>query len=121
MNILFIGDIMGEPGRRVLLKHLSKAIKDYHIDLVVGNGENAAGGFGITPDIAEELFDLGLSAITLGNHAWDKREAMEYLQKESRVIRPANYPDGVPGKGTCVMARRRDCRRACRQNRKEPA
>lgn len=94
---------MGEPGRRVLLKHLSKAIKDNHIDLVVGNGENAAGGFGITPDIAEELFDLGLSAITLGNHAWDKREAMEYLQKESRVIRPANYPDGVPGKGTCVI------------------
>lgn len=94
---------MGEPGRRVLLKHLSKVIQDYHIDLVVGNGENAAGGFGITPDIAEELFDLGLSAITLGNHAWDKREAMEYLQKESRVIRPANYPDGVPGKGTCVI------------------
>jgi len=94
---------MGEPGRRVLLKHLSKAIHDYHIDAVVGNGENAAGGFGITPDIAEELFDLGLSAITLGNHAWDKREAMEYLQKESRVIRPANYPDGVPGKGTCVI------------------
>ena len=94
---------MGEPGRRVLLKHLSKAVQDYHIDAVVGNGENAAGGFGITPDIAEELFDLGLSAITLGNHAWDKREAMEYLQKESRVIRPANYPDGVPGKGTCVI------------------
>jgi metallophosphoesterase (TIGR00282 family) len=103
MNILFIGDIMGEPGRRVLLKHLSKAILDYHIDVVVGNGENAAGGFGITPDIAEELFDLGLSAITLGNHAWDKREAMEYLQKEPRVIRPANYPDGVPGKGTCLI------------------
>jgi calcineurin-like phosphoesterase len=90
MNILFVGDIMGEPGRRVLLKHLPKAIQDYHIDVVVGNGENAAGGFGITPDIAQELFDLGLSAITLGNHAWDKREAMEYLQKEPRVIRPAN-------------------------------
>ncbi len=94
---------MGEPGRRVLLKHLPKATQDYHIDVVVGNGENAAGGFGITPDIAQELFDLGLSAITLGNHAWDKREAMEYLQKEPRVIRPANYPDGVPGKGTCVV------------------
>ena len=103
MNILFIGDIMGEPGRRVLLKHLSSVVKDYAIDLVVGNGENSAGGFGITPDIAQELFDLGLSAITLGNHAWDKREAMEYLQKESRVIRPANYPDGVPGKGACVI------------------
>jgi len=94
---------MGEPGRRVLLKHLSKAIEDHQIDLVVGNGENAAGGFGITPDIAEELFDLGLSAITLGNHAWDKREAMDYMQKEPRVIRPANYPDGVPGKGSCVI------------------
>ncbi len=103
MNVLFIGDIMGEPGRRVLLKHLSKAIEDHQVDLVVGNGENAAGGFGITPDIAEELFDLGLSAITLGNHAWDKREAMEYVQKEARVIRPANYPDGVPGKGACVI------------------
>lgn len=94
---------MGEPGRRVLLKHLSKAIEDHQIDFVVGNGENAAGGFGITPDIAQELFDLGLSAITLGNHAWDKREAMEYLQKESRVIRPANYPDGAPGNGSCVI------------------
>ncbi len=94
---------MGEPGRRVLLKYLPKAIEDYKIDAVVGNGENAAGGFGITPDIAEELFDLGLSAITLGNHAWDKREAMEYIEKEPRVIRPANYPDGVPGKGTCVI------------------
>ena len=103
MKVLFVGDIMGEPGRRVLLKHLSKAIDDHHIDLVVGNGENAAGGFGITPDIAEELFDLGLSAITLGNHAWDKREAMEYIQKDPRVIRPANYPDGVPGKGACVL------------------
>ena len=103
MKILFIGDIMGEPGRRVLLKHLPKVIEDFDLDVVVGNGENAAGGFGITQDIAEELFDLGLSAITLGNHAWDKREAMEYLQKEHRVIRPANYPDGVPGKGVCVI------------------
>ncbi|MCA9499584.1 MAG: TIGR00282 family metallophosphoesterase [Nitrospirales bacterium] len=103
MNVLFIGDIMGEPGRRVILKHLSKVIQEYQIDLVIGNGENAAGGFGITREVAEDLFDLGLSIITLGNHAWDKREALEYLQKEQRVIRPANYPDGVPGKGTCVV------------------
>ncbi|HBP88085.1 MAG: TIGR00282 family metallophosphoesterase [Nitrospira sp.] len=103
MNVLFIGDIMGEPGRRVILKHLSMVIKEHQIDLVVGNGENAAGGFGITQDVAEDLFDLGLSVITLGNHAWDKREALEYLQKERRVIRPANYPDGVPGNGTCVV------------------
>ncbi|HNP59224.1 MAG TPA: TIGR00282 family metallophosphoesterase [Nitrospirales bacterium] len=103
MNILFIGDIMGEPGRRVILKHLSRVIQEHHIDLVIGNGENAAGGFGITQEVAEDLFDLGLSVITLGNHAWDKREALEYLQKEQRVIRPANYPDGVPGKGTCIV------------------
>ena len=103
MNVLFIGDIMGEPGRRVLLKHLHNVIQEYAIDLAIGNGENAAGGFGITQDIAEELFDLGLSAITLGNHAWDKREAMDYIQKEPRIIRPANYPEGVPGRGTCVL------------------
>ena len=103
MNVLFIGDIMGEPGRRVILKHLSKVIQEHQIDVVIGNGENAAGGFGITQEVAEDLFDLGLSVITLGNHAWDKREALEYLQKEQRVIRPANYPDGVPGKGTCVV------------------
>ncbi len=103
MNVLFIGDIMGQPGRRVLLQHLSHVIESHAIDLVVGNGENAAGGFGITAEIAQELFDLGLSAITLGNHAWDKREAMEYLEKESRLIRPANYPEGVPGKGSCVI------------------
>ncbi len=103
MKILFIGDIMGEPGRRVLLKHLSKAIQDNHIDIAIGNGENAAGGFGITSDIAQELFDLGLSAITLGNHAWDKREVMPYLDKEPHIIRPANYPDGAPGKGSCVV------------------
>jgi len=103
MNVFFIGDIMGEPGRRVLLKHLPKVVRDYQVDLIVGNGENAAGGFGITPEIAEELFDFGLSAITLGNHAWDKKEALEYLQKDARVIRPANYPDGVPGKGVCIV------------------
>ncbi|MDR4493935.1 MAG: TIGR00282 family metallophosphoesterase [Nitrospirales bacterium] len=103
MNVFFIGDIMGEPGRRVLLKLLPKVIRDFQVDVVIGNGENAAGGFGITPDIAEELFDFGLSAITLGNHAWDKKEALEYMEKDARVIRPANYPDGVPGKGTCVV------------------
>jgi 2',3'-cyclic-nucleotide 2'-phosphodiesterase len=103
MKVLFIGDIMGEPGRRVLLKHLPRVVQDCQVDVVVGNGENAAGGFGITPDIAEELFDLGLSAITLGNHAWDKKEALGILEKDPRVIRPANYPDGVPGKGVCVI------------------
>ncbi len=103
MNIIFIGDIMGEPGRRVIMKRLHKLIAQHEVDLVIGNGENAAGGFGITPDIAEELFDLGLSVITLGNHAWDKKEAVDFIQKDSRVLRPANYPLGVPGRGSTVI------------------
>ena len=103
MKILFIGDIMGEPGRRVIMKRLHKAIAQYQVDLVVGNGENAAGGFGITPDIAHELFDLGLAVITLGNHAWDKKEALDFIKKDLRVLRPANYPDGVPGRGSMII------------------
>ncbi len=85
------------------MKRLHKAIAQYHVDLVIGNGENAAGGFGITPDIATELFDLGLSGITLGNHAWDKKEAVDFINKDSRVLRPANYPSGVPGRGSMIM------------------
>lgn len=103
MKVLFVGDIMGEPGRRVIMKRLHKLIAQHHVDLVIGNGENAAGGFGITPDVAGELFDLGLSVITLGNHAWDKKEAIDFIQKDSRVLRPANYPDGVPGRGAMVV------------------
>ena len=103
MNVLFVGDIMGEPGRRVIMKRLHKLITQHHVDLVIGNGENAAGGFGITPDVAGELFDLGLSVITLGNHAWDKKEAIDFIKKDSRLLRPANYPDGVPGRGSMVV------------------
>ncbi|GJL62663.1 MAG: metallophosphoesterase [Nitrospirales bacterium] len=103
MNILFVGDIVGEPGRRVMMKRLHKVIAQHQVDLVIGNGENAAGGFGITPDIASDLFDLGLAVITLGNHAWDKKEAVDFIQKDSRVLRPANYPDGVPGRGSMVI------------------
>ncbi|MCA9471797.1 MAG: TIGR00282 family metallophosphoesterase [Nitrospirales bacterium] len=103
MKILFIGDIMGEPGRRVIMKRLHKAIAQHQVDLVIGNGENAAGGFGITPEIAHELFDLGLTVITLGNHAWDKKEALDFIRKDSRVLRPANYPDGVPGRGSMIV------------------
>ncbi|MGB0909118.1 MAG: TIGR00282 family metallophosphoesterase [Nitrospirales bacterium] len=103
MKIIFIGDIMGEPGRRVIMKRLHKEIANHDVDLVIGNGENAAGGFGITPDIAGELFDLGLSVITLGNHAWDKKEAVDFIHKDTRVLRPANYPEGVPGRGSMVI------------------
>ena len=86
-----------------MMKRLHKVIAQENVDLVIGNGENAAGGFGITPDIASELFDLGLSVITLGNHAWDKKEAVDFIHKDTRVLRPANYPEGVPGRGSMTI------------------
>jgi len=101
--ILFIGDIVGEPGRRVITSTLQKVVDTHRVDLIFGNGENAAGGFGITPEIAGDLFDLGLSVITTGNHAWDKKETMGFYKKEPRLLRPANYPEGAPGQGTLVL------------------
>ncbi|MGH7183348.1 MAG: TIGR00282 family metallophosphoesterase [Nitrospiraceae bacterium] len=103
MKVLFIGDIFGEPGRRALARALPRLVVQQQIDLVIGNGENAAGGFGITPELAEELFDLGLAVITTGNHAWDKKEILDYFPRERRLLRPANYPDGVPGHGSVVV------------------
>jgi len=101
--ILFIGDIVGEPGRRVITSTLQKVVDTHRVDLIFGNGENAAGGFGITPEIAGDLFDLGLSVITTGNHAWDKKETIGFYRKEPRLLRPANYPEGAPGQGTLVL------------------
>lgn len=103
MRVLFIGDIMGEPGRRAVARALPRLVASRQIDAVIGNGENVAGGFGITPELAEELFDLGLSAVTTGNHAWDKKEVLEYFPREPRLLRPANYPVGVPGNGSLVI------------------
>jgi metallophosphoesterase (TIGR00282 family) len=103
MKVLFIGDIFGEPGRRAIARLLPKLIALHGVDVVVGNGENAAGGFGITPDIAQDLFDLGLSVITTGNHAWDKKESVDFYRREPRLLRPANYPDGAPGRGSFVV------------------
>lgn len=103
MVILFIGDIVGEPGRRVITSKLQKIVDTHHVDLIFGNGENVAGGFGITAELAGDLFDLGLSVITTGNHAWDKKETIEFIRKEPRLLRPANYPEGTPGKGTLVI------------------
>ena len=103
MKVLFIGDIFGEPGRRVLAKAVPRLVAQRQIDIVIGNGENAAGGFGITPELAEELFDLGLAVITTGNHAWDKKEILDYFPREPRLLRPANYPGGVPGHGSVVV------------------
>lgn len=103
MKVLVIGDIVGEPGRRAVERRLPKLVAQHSIDLVIANGENIAGGFGITPDLAQELFDWGAAVITTGNHAWDKKEIMEYIRHEPRLLRPANYPDGVPGKGSIVV------------------
>ncbi len=103
MKVLCIGDIMGEPGRRAVARAVPRLIAQHHIDAVVANGENLAGGFGITPELAEELFETGISVITTGNHAWDKKEAVDYFSREPRLLRPANYPAGVPGNGSVVI------------------
>ncbi|MEK7307100.1 MAG: TIGR00282 family metallophosphoesterase [Nitrospirota bacterium] len=106
MNLLFIGDIIGEPGRMILARKLGGLIKSEGIDLVVANGENAAGGFGITPKIAKELFDQGVDVITSGNHVFDKKEIVDYIKKEGRLLRPANYPEGVAGSGSIIVETR---------------
>jgi 2',3'-cyclic-nucleotide 2'-phosphodiesterase len=103
VKVLFIGDIFGEPGRRAVARAVPRLVAQRQIDIVIGNGENAAGGFGITPELAEELFDIGLAVITTGNHAWDKKEILDYFPREPRLLRPANYPCGVPGYGSVVV------------------
>src|SRR4030067_1515794 len=102
MKVLFIGDIVGESGRKALKEGLSKLIERLKIDFVIANAENAAGGFGITPSGGEEIFSLGVDILTSGNHIWDKKEAVTYIVKENRLLRPANYPEGVPGHGSIV-------------------
>jgi len=110
MNILFVGDIFASPGRRIVADHLQDIIETNRIDLAVANAENAAGGFGITPAIAEELLALGLDVLTSGNHVWDKRELYDYFARQPRLLRPANYA-GVPGSGVVVRQARNgvDC------------
>jgi len=99
MKILFIGDIFASGGRAIVAQNLKELIAHHRIDLAIANAENSAGGFGITPPIAEELFLLGLDVLTGGNHSFDKREIFEYLNKQPRLLRPANYPNGLPGAG----------------------
>jgi hypothetical protein len=98
MRILFIGDIVGSPGREIVTKHLAEIVARERADLVIINGENSAAGFGITPKIADELFALGADVITGGNHSWDKKEIQEYIPNEPRLLRPANFPKS-PGRG----------------------
>jgi metallophosphoesterase (TIGR00282 family) len=102
MRILFIGDIVGKAGRKAIDGVLERAISDYGIEFTIANGENAAGGMGITPVIAIEILDQGVDVLTSGNHIWAKKEIIPFLNEESRILRPANYPEGVPGKGTGV-------------------
>ncbi len=103
MRILFIGDIIGRSGRSIVCARLPELIRDWKLDLVVGNGENAAGGFGITEAIYRELVDAGLDAITLGNHAWDQKEALVFIERAPRLIRPINFPPGTPGRGAAMI------------------
>ncbi|HWR13802.1 MAG TPA: TIGR00282 family metallophosphoesterase [Terriglobales bacterium] len=104
MKILFIGDIFGRPGRTIVKHRLTEIVAQNGVDLVIANAENSAAGFGVTPQIAEELFELGISVLTTGNHIWDKREIIEYMNntdghQSRRLLRPANYPSGTPGHG----------------------
>jgi metallophosphoesterase (TIGR00282 family) len=105
VRILFIGDIFGSPGRRIVADHVEDIVKTNRIDLAIANAENAAGGFGITPAIAEDLFALGLDILTSGNHVWDKRELYDYLNRQPRLLRPANYPE-APGHGLIAVKAR---------------
>ncbi len=104
MKILFIGDIVGKNGRQTLKSLLHNIVDRYKIDAVIANGENAAGGFGITENTAKELFDMGIHIITTGNHVWDKKEAIPYIAKENRILRPINYPPDTPGFGSIVYS-----------------
>jgi metallophosphoesterase (TIGR00282 family) len=103
MRILFVGDIVGQPGRKMVARHLPRLMAAHRVDAVIANAENAAAGFGITPAIGKELFALGIALLTSGNHVWDKKEAEAYLATEGRMLRPANYPDDVPGSGKHVL------------------
>jgi metallophosphoesterase (TIGR00282 family) len=107
MRILFIGDIVGRPGRQLVKTGLAGLISRYGVDLVIANAENAAAGAGITREIGDELLELGVDVMTSGNHIWDKREVFSYIGTEPRLLRPANFPAGAPGNGS-YLARTRD-------------
>jgi metallophosphoesterase (TIGR00282 family) len=107
MRILFIGDIFGRPGRTIVQERLRGLVREHSIELIIANGENSAAGFGITPSLAEDLFEMGIDVITTGNHVWDKREILDYFEiadgnpddQARRLLRPANYPPDMPGWG----------------------
>ena len=106
LRILFIGDIVGSLGRQIVANRLADVVEARQVDLVIANGENAASGFGITPRLAEELFAAGIEVLTGGNHIWDRKEILEYIPGQPRLLRPANFPDTSPGSGLYIGAAR---------------
>src|SRR2546422_2490632 len=104
MKILFIGDIIGEPGRKTVARQVPRLVRERGVACVIANAENAAGGFGVTPDVARELFAAGVHVLTSGNHIWDKKEGIDYIKNEPRLLRPAHYPKGGAGLGRGVGA-----------------
>jgi hypothetical protein len=103
MILMMIGDIVGRPGRNILREKLPLLRKEYEVDFVIANGENAAGGNGITQKIAQELFISGIDFLTMGNHIWDNKDVFNFIEEEARMVRPANYPSGTPGRGYQVI------------------
>jgi len=103
LRILFVGDVVGRAGRTAIAEYLPGMVRDWALDLVVVNGENSAGGFGITEAIYQEFLDAGADAVTLGNHAWDQREALVFIERAPKLIRPANFPKGAPGRGAALV------------------
>ncbi len=103
INVLMIGDIIGEPGRKAIFLHLSGLIKSYNADFVVANGENAAGGFGITSNIAHKLHSYGVDCITSGNHIWRNKDVFQIIDRDNALLRPLNFPNGTPGKGWTIL------------------
>ena len=103
MRFLFLGDIVGRSAREAVVSTVPRLRNEWKLDFVVVNGENAAGGFGITAPICDELFDAGVDVVTLGNHAWDQREALTHIERENRLVRPINFPYGTPGRGQTLI------------------
>jgi metallophosphoesterase (TIGR00282 family) len=103
VKVLFIADIVGKPGRQALSQELHRIVDRHGVDLVIANGENAAGGFGLTEETARELYECGVHLLTSGNHIWDKKESMDFIRREERLIRPANYPEETVGRGSAIV------------------
>jgi 2',3'-cyclic-nucleotide 2'-phosphodiesterase len=110
MRLFFVGDVVGRSGRRIVAERLPGLVSQWKLDFVIINGENAAGGFGITEAIYQDLVDAGADVVTLGNHAWDQREALVFIERAPRLIRPLNYPAGAPGRGSVMFPARNGAR-----------